>query len=329
VRPATLFEIGKQRGRLPARVSSVEEVLPLVRVAPTCESLTEYLKTYDTLLPLVRGDADAIERVSYELCEDQKADGVLYFEARYSPHLFSEDGGASPEDVVRAVNRGLERGRRDFGVDNRSLLCCMRPRPEWSNEVVELARRYREHGVVGIDLAGDETNFPAAPHRAAFEEARRLEISRTVHAGEAGPAENVEEALDMLHAQRIGHGYYAAEDPDLFERILRDRVHLECCVTSSLHTQAVPLEEEELMRHPVAVFPLEKVNFGLSTDGPSVSNITLSSEFELAMRRMDFNMSEVLQCTRDSAESAFLPPEERRALLDKIEKLSVAVLGAP
>ncbi|CAF4166422.1 unnamed protein product [Rotaria sp. Silwood2] len=106
-------------------------------------------------------------------------------------------------------------------------------------EVVDLANKYRSAGVVGIDLAGNEHNYPYAPHVAAFERALELGVHRTVHAGETGSANSVLQAIELCHAERIGHGYAIVDDPVVYDIIHSRDIHLECCLTSSLHTNAV------------------------------------------------------------------------------------------
>jgi len=181
-------------------------------------SLSGFLGCFNTFYPVIMDDTVAIERIAHEFCEDQAVSGVLYFEVRYCPHLLCTtengemngipDGPANkkpnmlfkkvitPRAVVQAVSRGLKRGERDFGIKARSILCCMRHKPDWSLEILSLCQEFSNDGVVGIDLAGDETlgEIPAMKgHVNAFKEARRLKIHRTVHAGEAAPAASVKE----------------------------------------------------------------------------------------------------------------------------------------
>jgi adenosine deaminase len=90
VRVGTLFEYGRKRGRLPAGVQTEAQLAPLVQVPSDCQSLVQYLTAFGNLLPLVRGDLEAVERIGFELCQDQHRDGVVYFEGRFAPHLFAE-----------------------------------------------------------------------------------------------------------------------------------------------------------------------------------------------------------------------------------------------
>lgn len=161
----------------------------------------------------------AIERIAYEACQDQASQGVIYFEARYSPHLLSntiptfyvehplsidDPKAVTPDDVVLAVQRGFHRGQSQFGVKVRHIMCSIK-KMNWTVDCVALAARHRSF-VVAIDLAGNEDNEYTEDEITGFQTAAELNIHRTVHAGESGPAENVQRALSTLYAERIGKG---------------------------------------------------------------------------------------------------------------------------
>ena len=182
--------------------------------------------------------------------QDAAFNGLLYVEGRFCPHLLMDEKNpeVTADDIVEAVIRGFKSGEAQYGLTARVLLCCIRGLDQFSEDVLRLCVKYREQGVVGIDIAGDEEGLDPAQENMfdpttirVFNEARDLGIHRTVHAGEVGPAKCVEQALDVLHAQRIGHGYRVLEDEELYARCLRDRVHFETCPTSSLLTGAQPL----------------------------------------------------------------------------------------
>ena len=170
-----------------------------------------------------------------EFCEDQVANGVTYTEARFSPHLMASDA-VSAEEMLKAALEGFREGEEKFGTKVRVIVCLIRGMSQFARDTLRLAEKYRGEGVVGIDIAGDEASCAGNSELkldptevSVFEEARRLRIHRTVHAGEAGPPGAVAQALDEMHAERIGHGYQALQDATLYERCLRDRVHFECC----------------------------------------------------------------------------------------------------
>ncbi|CAF0780188.1 unnamed protein product [Didymodactylos carnosus] len=340
---------------LPEGLNTIDDFIPFICVQQNCASLAEFLDKFPFFLAIIAGDSEAIERVAYEFVEDQAIQGVLYTEARYSPHELAATN-LTLEQVVEAVNKGFQRGMEEFHIEVRTLLCCIRPCPEWSMDIVSLAEKYRSAGVVGIDLAGDETS-PMEPHISAFKRAAELNIHRTVHAGEVGTAETIKFALDFLHAERIGHGYAMVDDHDLYNRIHRNDVHIECCLTSSIQTNAIAkylpkdseTEEKRIgtvdhdhtteknkqssarlhshvktksdhIWHPIQYFAKDNMNFSLSCDDPSVSQITIEHEYEHCMLDLRLTPAQLTQCILNAARSCFLPEEEKKILIKKLVK---------
>ena len=204
IRVPTIAELGDELGiKLPTY--DPKKLAALVQVNRDCRSLTDFLKRFEVFYPILPF-AKTQERIAYELCEDCRRDNVIYFEARFAPAL-----AASPrftmEDAVTAALEGFRRGQRDFNIRSGLILCCYRSISVAENiATVKLAHKYRDQGVIGIDLAGDENHFAAAPHAEAFALARKLEIPITIHAGEGGRPENIREAVFTHGATRIGHG---------------------------------------------------------------------------------------------------------------------------
>ena len=320
VRIDTFLDVARRRGiELPSRTP--EGLRRYVQVPHDCRSLTRFLETFSFFLPII-SQAEAVERIAYEQCEDEARQGVRYFETRFSPHVLMADGFGAEEATERAL-AGLAKGQERVGIEARAILCCMRHRPDWSEEVVRLAVKYRDHGVVAIDLAGDETHFGAEPHARAFTLARDHGLARTVHAGEAGPAANIREALDVLHAQRIGHGYHLVDDLELYERVRRERVPLECCLTSSVQTGAVASVAE----HPVQRFVADGLAVTLSTDDPGVSGIDLEHEYRLAMEELGFGAAELARITFNAVNAAFLPDADKARLRRDLQREFMAMEG--
>lgn len=213
-------------------------------------------------------------------------------------------------------------------------------------EVVSLADKYRSKGIVGMDIAGDEHNYPIAPHIPAFKRALELGIHRTVHAGETGSAESVREAIEHCHAERIGHGYAIIDDPKIYELIRRNDIHLECCLTSSIQTNAIAKyipkdsEKEEThlvlhghktktklhshikskkeIWHPIHHFARDSLNFSLSCDDPSVSQITIEHEYEHAISDLKLSPAQLTQCVFNAARSTFLNENEKKLLIQRL-----------
>ncbi|KAK2851903.1 hypothetical protein Q5P01_008179 [Channa striata] len=322
-RVETIMDVAKRRGIvMPAK--TVEDMRNLI-VVHQPGTLTTFLEKFGLYMHVVAGDKAAIKRIAYEFVEDKAKEGAIYVEVRYSPHLLAnckvdpipwnqEEGDVSPEEVVRLVNKGLSEGERDFKIKARSILCCMRHMPKWSMDVVKLCEKYRKDGVVGIDLAGDESLVCQAnsEHRQAYEEAVRCGIHRTVHAGEVGPPCMVKEAVEVLKAERIGHGYRTLEDPELYKKLLDQKMHFEVCPISSKLTGACC---SDFATHPVTTFMKDKANYSLNTDDPLIFNSTLNLEYSTAHELMGFNEEEFKRVNILSAKHCFLPEKEKEELV--------------
>ncbi|XP_076840321.1 adenosine deaminase isoform X2 [Brachyhypopomus gauderio] len=291
-------------------------------------TLTHFLDKFNHYMHVIAGDKEAIKRIAYEFVETKANEGVIYVEVRYSPHFLANrnvepipwdqnEGDVTPDEVVKLVNQGLKEGEEAFKTKARSILCCMRHMPNWSMDVVELCKKYRNDGVVAIDLAGDESlNCTAYPgHLKAYEEAIRSNIHRTVHAGEVGPPSVVREAVEVLKAERIGHGYHTVEDQHLYNQLLQSNMHFETCPVSSKLTGAC---HPDFSKHPLNRFKEDKANYSLNTDDPLIFNSTLESDYQTVKKYMGFTEDEFIRVNINAAKSCFLPEKEKQALLEEL-----------
>src|SRR5437763_17110004 len=153
---------------------------------------------------------EALERVAYEAGEDLAQDAVSYAEIRFAP-VFHRERGLNLEQVVDSVLRGFERAEKRYPITLRVIVSAMRDRTD-SLEMAELAVAYRDRGVVGFDIAGEEAGHPPKAHLAAFQLCHRENFSVTIHAGEAFGPPSIWQALQYCGAHRIGHGVRLVED---------------------------------------------------------------------------------------------------------------------
>ncbi len=278
-------------------------------------SLSEYLKGFAHTIAVMQTE-EGLERVAYEQAEDLSRDGVVYFETRFAP-IFHTQRGLTHQQVVSAVLRGLERGKKDFGVASGLIICAMR-NMDVSLEMAELAVDFRERGVVGFDLAGEEGGYPPKKHVDAFHYIQRQNFNITIHAGEGYGKESIWQAIQYCGAHRIGHGTRLIDDiavadgevvklGDLAQYVLDKRIPLEICLLSNVHTGAA----RSVGEHPFKLLYREKFRVTLNTDNRLMSNTTMTKEFEAACDAFGLTIDDFEKLTINAMKSAFLPYSQR------------------
>jgi len=327
LRPSTIIELAKEirYGGLPTQDSG--ELAVWFHRGAQRGSLPRYLEGFAHTAAIMQTD-EALERVAYEMMEDMHRDGVVYVETRFAP-IFHTEKGLHWDDVLNAVLKGLERGKRDFGVEYGLIICAMRDM-KLSQEMAELAVDYRERGVVGFDLAGEEGGFPPKKHVDAFHYIQRENFNITIHAGEAFGKESIWQAIQWCGAHRIGHATRLTEDIGLdphvpgkivkmgylAQYVLDKRIPLELCLTSNVDTGAV----ESLEKHPFWLFYKYKFRVTLNTDDRLMSDTNMTRELMLAHRLFRLSLDDFEKLTINAMKSAFLPYNRRIKMIYDVIK---------
>lgn len=308
VRPQTIADLAKDQGvELP--ISEGEDLLPYIQVSEECGSLTDYLSKFDFVVPFLQSEV-ALERVAYEIVQHSAEQNCRYVEVRFAPQLHRRKG-LSVEDSIRSVVEGLRRGEEDYGVKAKVIAICMRNHScEENLEVVEAAGKFIGKGIAAIDLAGDEAAYPPQLFREVFAASRAKGIPVTIHAGEAGGADNVYEAVTHLGAVRIGHGVRLKENPAILDMIRKRRVPLEMCPVSNIQTKAVSGWDA----YPIREYFDSGVMVTINTDNPSVSGTNITKEYEMIAEKFGFSLEEIAALIMNGVEASFLEGEEKLAL---------------
>lgn len=316
VRVETMYELLLEQGEIsPMEMEQFEQ---MVRVKEDCKSLKEYLEKFKYPLKVMQRK-EYLERITYELLEDLSLQNVKYVEIRFAPFLHMEEG-LTFNEIVESVLRGMEKGQEEFGILSNVILICMRHEGvENSIEIVERGEKYLGKGVVAVDLAGNEADFPPEIHKEAFQLAFKKGYNITVHAGETGTEENIVKSIELLHADRIGHGIAAIKDPNIMELIKDRGIHIEMCPISNLQTKAVKTIEE----YPIRDFFDEGLNITVNTDNMTVSNTSLYKEYQLLMDKFGFSMDGIYTLIDNSIKAAFLPEEDK----NRLRKIIIEELG--
>ncbi len=284
-----------------------------------------FLSKFSTLRLFYRSP-EIIARVTRETIADAAADNVRYLELRFTPVALSRAQGYSLAEVMDWVIEGARLADRDYGVTTRLIASVNRHESlALAAQVSYLAAERIEQGIVGLDLAGNEADFPAGPFGPIFRSARQKGLRITAHAGEWGPGENVLDALNELEAERIGHGIRVLEHPQALEQARRLGTVFEVCLTSNYQSGAV----SDLVRHPMPEMLEKGLNVTLNTDDPSISQISLSDEYRLAVEDLGLSLEQVRGRVLAAARAAFLPEDERRRLEQTLAAEFDRVLAQP
>ncbi len=315
VRLGTLLDLAREHDlALPAKTE--EDLAPHVHIDGAEPGLLAFLARFHWLLEVLVDEA-ACRRVAFENVEDAAREGLDYVELRFSPAFMAERHGLDPRGVVEACVDGARSGQREFGVRVGLIGILSR------TYGVEACARELDallacaDGLVGVDLAGDEAGFPAGLFVPHFRRVREAGLRVTIHAGEADGPESVWSSIRDLGAERIGHGFRAAEDPALVAFLAETGIGLECCPTSNLHTSTVRRYED----HPIRGLADAGVRFCLNTDDPGISAITIGHEYDIAASSVGLTPAQVRQSQKDALEMAFLSDDDKKELIkQKVEK---------
>jgi adenosine deaminase len=332
LRPQTVLELAEQVGhRLPADDS--ESLARWFAESADSGSLVRYLETFDQTVAVMQ-TVEALERIARECVADLADDGVVYAEVRYAPEQHVSRG-LSLDEVVGAVRSGFEAGMVDAGgrIVVRQLLTAMRHRAR-SREIAELSVTWRDAGVVGFDIAGAEAGFPPTRHLDAFEYLQRQNSHFTIHAGEAFGLPSIWEAIQWCGADRLGHGVRLVDDITVdadgaahlgrLAAYVRDkRIPLELAPSSNVQTGAAP----SIAEHPIGLLTDLRFRVTVNTDNRLMSQTSMTGELGALVDAFGYDLSRLRWFTVNAMKSAFLPFDERLAIIEDVVKPGYAALG--
>jgi adenosine deaminase len=331
LRPATVIDIAGQTGYDGLPATDVDELTRWFHTSSHSGSLERYLEPFSHTVAVMQ-TPESLHRVAYECVEDLSADSVVYAEVRFAPELHI-NRGLSFDAVVDAVLAGFADGEKAAAAAGRPivvrcLVTAMR-HAALSREIAELAIRFRDKGVVGFDIAGAEAGYPPTRHLDAFDYIARF----TIHAGEAFGLPSIHEAIASCGADRLGHGVRIVDDIDIAEdgevrlgrlaSILRDkRIPLELCPSSNVQTGAV----KSIAEHPFDLLARARFRVTVNTDNRLMSDTTMSHEMLALVDAFGYGWTDLARFTINAMKSAFIPFDERLAIIDEVIKPRFAVL---
>jgi adenosine deaminase/aminodeoxyfutalosine deaminase len=311
IEPATLFEIQQSHGLKSATLADVQKLYQYT-------DFTGFLMSFKDITEHLKEPAD-YELITYRLMERLKTENILHAEVYISVGvcLYRKQNFAA---IFEGLERGRERGERDFGVSLLWIFDAVRQfGSAEAQRVAELAVLYQERNVIAFGIGGDERKAGPEIFREVYAYCAEHGLHLTAHAGETAGPESVWGALN-LHAERIGHALTACQDPDLIQELAERQIPVEICVTSNLKTGVCAA----LTDHPVKRYFEEGMMVTLNSDDPAMFATSLSREYQIVQEHFGFTDEHLRELARNSFEAAFLPAEKKVEFLNLFDAAAAA-----
>lgn len=310
VEPSTLLELRQRHGMTGATLAEAEQLYSYT-------DFNGFLMAFKDVTGHLR-TPDDYELITYRMMEQLKSQNIRHAEVFVSVGVCLWRNLDFPA-IFEALERGRERGEKDFGLSLLWIFDAVRNfGREKAEEVVDLAIRYRDRNVAGFGIGGDELQGPAELFKDTFARAGDGGLHLTAHAGENAGPESIWGALN-LKAERIGHGLTAGQDPELIEELAQRQIPIEICVTSNLRTGCCP----EVKQHPARRYFDAGLMLTLNSDDPAMFRTSLNAEYQLVQETFDFSDDHLRELARNSFEASFLPAEKKIQLLDLLDGTTV------
>jgi len=304
IRPSTLLQLAsRNRVALPAQDEAGLQEFYRFR------DFAHFVETYFTITACLRTLQD-YQLIAYEFGHDCARQNIRYAEVTFTIETNMRLAGLSWQDILADLNAGREQARREFGVDWRWVFDIARDLPDTQDQVTAIALAARQQGVVALGLGGNEARFPPHLFVRAFETARTAGLPRVPHAGETAGPPSVWDALTRLHADRIGHGVRAIEDPRLVEFLRQRQIPLEVCPTSNIRLGIYP----DYTAHPLRRLWQAGLLVTVNSDDPAMFGADLNDEYQVLVEHFDFSVAELQQISLNGIRASLLPEAQKQRL---------------
>lgn len=308
VRPETIIDIAK-KDNISIPYFDIELIKKELIAPLECQCLNEYLEKFK-IPNVVMQSKDNLKRITFELLEDSAKENVKYIEIRFAPllHTLVE---LSVEEVIESVLEGIKDGEALYDIKGNLILSCMRTMSaDKAFEVVEKGKKFLGKGVVAIDLCGPENEGFSRRFLEPLALARKYGYRVTIHAGETGIGLNVLEAVELLGAERIGHGVYIKDCIEAYEIVKNKKITLEMCPTSNVQTKAV----KGFREHPIYDFYKDGIKVSVNTDNRTVSDTDMTKECSIVFDEFNINYEDYKEIYFNSVEASFADEETKEKL---------------
>ena len=293
----------------PSTVSNIlnlneKEVEKEMIVDTSCNDLNDYLIKFDLPLKILQ-TKDNLIKVSEELANDLKKDGIIYAEIRFAPILHINNC-LSCEEVIEAVIEGISR----VDIKINLIICLIRNASEEDNyKVINAGLKYINNKVVGFDLAGAEAIYKTSKFKELFKYISKYNIPFTIHAGEADDIDSIKSAIEF-GAKRIGHGVRIMGDVNMIKYAKDNNITFEVCPTSNIDTKIY----KEYKEHAIKKMYDNNLNITINTDNRTVSNITLTEEYNKLINTFNFSLEDIKNMNITAINASFISDIDKENL---------------
>jgi adenosine deaminase len=305
------FELAARHG-VPLPYENVEAM----RRAYRFPNLQAFLDMYYAGAGLLRDEADFYELTAAYLRRAQ-AQGVVHAEIFFDPQTHTQRG-VPYAAVVGGIRRALLQAERDYGLTHRLILCFLRhlSAADAMHTLEQALAPAQRQAISAVGLDSSEAGHPPGKFTAVFERARHAGLLAVAHAGEEGPAQYVRDALDLLHVRRIDHGVRCLEDPELVQRLVRERMPLTVCPLSNVKLQVFDRIETHNLKQLLDLGLCVTVN----SDDPAYFGGYVLENYLAVQRGLGLTRDDLAMLARNSIEASFLAPESQRRWLAAIDQ---------
>lgn len=276
---------------------------------------TDFLAVYEAACTTLTSPQD-FYRLTRAVLEESAHHGVIYSETFLSPDFCGGGDLVAWREYLAAIRQAADEARADSGIVLRGVVTCIRHfGGKQARQIARCAAETADDWLVGFGMGGDEGQNAASDFAWAFDAAREAGLRLTSHAGEWGGPDSVRETLDHLRVERLGHGVRACEDADLMRRLADQQIMLEVCPGSNVALGLYP----DWPSHPIDRLRRAGVPVSVSTDDPPFFHTDMTTEFTRLARDRAWEETDFAEITRASIGAAFCTPDDKQALLRRLE----------
>lgn len=309
VDPAILWSIAHRQGiRLPSKDYWDFEDMITMSASERNKDLDEMHNNFYHWTELIQSSPEAIsEAVASVFGGGYRKCNIVLHELRFNPMFRNRGGERDLDHIIMAAVWGLDRAVLEYPQVKAGLILMMSRMFTYKQNsvIIDKAIKYKEHGVVGVDVADPERkSFSMRKHASLFMKARKAGLGLTIHTGEVGSMDELRYVVRKIKPERIGHGIKCVSDEKLMKEIVAAGITLETCPTSNLKNSVVKNVSE--LKNIYRTLLKNKVKFTINTDGPEMYRTNVFKEQEFLREARILTPAQITQCNKWAFEASFI-----------------------